>query len=241
MQDRELRLNSVSRYAKESPLFILEEHGHCEVPAGCGGVVLRWRDPLAGIPLRIRLYAAGECRMLLDGVEPPSARPVVPYGEHVLACTVAEVDPAYIALMFAAVHGPDDSHVDSTPEPTGQTSILSTVDGTWRWSLTEPADDAWTRTGFDDTGWAPMELRAGHRPPEDTGWDQAGYQVRQLGELGAVGLGVPDGTGPIWVRKTFRLAPDGDHAPDGYGSVDGATEGHGDGVPGGSIDGGAAR
>ncbi|MGI5146626.1 hypothetical protein ACQEVC_09610 [Plantactinospora sp. CA-294935] len=237
MRDRELRLNSVSRYAKESPLFILEEHGHCEVPAGCGGVVLRWRDPLAGIPLRIRLHAAGECRMLLDGAEPPSARPVVPYGEHVLACTVAEVDPAYIALMFAAVYGPGDSHVDSTPEPAGETSILSTVDGTWRWSSTEPADDAWTRTGFDDTGWAPMELRAEHRPPEGTGWDQAGYQVRQLGELGAVGLGVPDGTGPIWVRKTFRLAPDG--AIDG--SAASATDGSAASAIDGSADGGAAR
>ncbi|GAA3742952.1 hypothetical protein GCM10022225_28150 [Plantactinospora mayteni] len=238
MRDRELKLNSVSRYAKESPLFILEEHGHCEVPAGCGGVVLRWRDPLAGIPLRIRLYTAGECRMLLDGAEPPSARPVVPYGEHVLAFTVAEVDPGYIALMFAAVHRPaGDSHVDSTPEQTGETSILSTVDGTWRWTSTEPADDRWSGLDFDDTDWAPMEPRAGHRPPEGTGWDQAGYQVGQLAELGAVGLGVPDGTGPIWVRKTFHLAPD--DATDG--SVDGLPDGSLDSATGGSTDGGAAR
>ncbi|MEN3610216.1 hypothetical protein AAH979_11750 [Plantactinospora sp. ZYX-F-223] len=230
MPDRELKLNSVSRYAKESPLFILEEHGHCEVPAGCGGVVLRWRDPLAGVPLRIRLYAAGEYQLLLDGAEPPSARPVVPYGEHVLACTVAEVDPAYIALMFAAAYRPaSDSDVESVPEQTGETSILSSADGTWRWSPTEPVDDGWTRPGFDDTGWAPMELRAEHRPPDDTGWDRAGYQVRQLGELGAVGLGVPDGTGPIWVRKTFRLSPDGMTDT----SVDDAADG--------SVDGGVAR
>jgi hypothetical protein len=31
--DRDLKLNSLSRYSKESPLLILEEHGHCEVPA----------------------------------------------------------------------------------------------------------------------------------------------------------------------------------------------------------------
>ncbi|GIG88953.1 hypothetical protein [Plantactinospora endophytica] len=210
MPDRELKLNSVSRYAKESPLFILEEHGHCEVPAGCGGVVLRWRDPLAGVPLRVQLYAAGECRFLLDGVEPPSARPVVPYGEHVLAFTVADVDPAFIALMFAAVHRPGhDPHVDSTPEQAVEISILSTVDGGWRWSPVEPADDRWTRPGFDDGDWAPMEPRTAHRPPEGTGWDQAGYQVGRLGELGAVGLGVPVAADRIWVRAGFRLTPPG--------------------------------
>ena len=39
----EQRLNSVDRFRKKSERLVLEEHGHCEVPAGCGGVVLRWR------------------------------------------------------------------------------------------------------------------------------------------------------------------------------------------------------
>jgi sulfatase modifying factor 1 len=28
---------------------VLEAHSHCEVPAGCGGVVLQWRNPSAGL------------------------------------------------------------------------------------------------------------------------------------------------------------------------------------------------
>jgi hypothetical protein len=41
MAGKDLRLNSLSRYTKRSPEYVLEEHSHCEVPAGCGGVVLR--------------------------------------------------------------------------------------------------------------------------------------------------------------------------------------------------------
>jgi hypothetical protein len=38
-------LNSLDRFRKHPGQLVLEEHGHCEVPAGCGGVVLRWRNP----------------------------------------------------------------------------------------------------------------------------------------------------------------------------------------------------
>jgi len=208
MGDRELRLNSLSRYAKESPLFILEEHGHCEVPAGCGGVVLRWRDPRVGVPVRLHLYTAGECRFQLDGVTTTSARPVVPYGEHVLAFALADVDPEFIALMFAAVYRPaDDPHVDSVPAQTGEISILSGVDDGWRYSSTEPVDDGWTLPGFDDSGWQPMRGCEERRPPEDSGWDRDRYQVDRLRELGAAGLGVTGGPGPVWVRKSFTLSP----------------------------------
>ncbi len=54
--DRELRLNSIDRYVKRSPHFVLEEHGHCEVPAGCGGVVLRWLNPATTVPVRLELW-----------------------------------------------------------------------------------------------------------------------------------------------------------------------------------------
>lgn len=39
---RDLELNSIDRYVKSSPRFVLEEHSHCEVPAGCGGGVWEW-------------------------------------------------------------------------------------------------------------------------------------------------------------------------------------------------------
>lgn len=62
MPDRELKLNSISRFSKQSPRLVLEEHGHCEVPAGCGGVVLRWRG--ADDPIALKLSA----RRLLGGL-----------------------------------------------------------------------------------------------------------------------------------------------------------------------------
>ncbi len=47
----ELKLNTIGRFVKRSPCLALEQHNHCEVPAGCGGVVLRWFNPSRGIPI----------------------------------------------------------------------------------------------------------------------------------------------------------------------------------------------
>ena len=63
------KLNSLERFRKQSPRLVLEEHSHCEVPAGCGGVVLRWRNPLAGLPLLVHFYAPGKSTLYLDGRE----------------------------------------------------------------------------------------------------------------------------------------------------------------------------
>jgi len=75
MSDRELKLNSLSRYQKNSPQFILEAHGHCEVPAGCGGVVLRWWNPSQGVPVQMWVYTPGECAFYLDGKPAESGCP----------------------------------------------------------------------------------------------------------------------------------------------------------------------
>lgn len=37
MPDQNLKLNSLSRYTKQSPNLVLQECEHCEVPAGCAG------------------------------------------------------------------------------------------------------------------------------------------------------------------------------------------------------------
>jgi hypothetical protein len=67
MADRELDLNTI-RAIKQSPGLVLEEHGHCEVPAGCGGVVLRWRRRVQ-IPIQIWLHTVASKTVYLDGVE----------------------------------------------------------------------------------------------------------------------------------------------------------------------------
>ncbi len=203
MADRDLKLNGLSRYSKESPRLILEAHGHCEVPAGCGGVVLRWRDPGAGIPLVMRLYAAGDCTVLLDGQSPPTARSVVPFGEHVFGFVVSGLDPAYMALMFAATNEKPTQGASRWEDPV---SIVTADDDSWRYSADEPSDDRWLRPGFDDSGWRAMGVRSERRPPDDPKRDPDQYRVKRLAKSGAVGLGVASGTTRAWIRRQFMLA-----------------------------------
>lgn len=218
MDERELKLNSLSRYSKTSPLYVLEEYGHCEVPAGCGGVVLRWRDPREGIPLTLWLYTAGQCRFLLDGSPPISARPLVPYGAHVLAFEISEIDPAFMVLAFSGWYQPDDDmHVRTSGAAGAATSVLSAADGSWRYTFQEPADDAWTRTGFDDSEWPAMVLREERRPPADPKRDPDRYRVDRVTQKGGAGLGVSaDGT-RVWVRKDFEISPPGRSGATGGG------------------------
>lgn len=207
MDERELKLNSLARYAKTSPLYVLEEHGHCEVPAGCGGVVLRWRDPRDGVPLRMWLWREGEGTLLLDGAMPPSARPLVSFGEHVLAFELTVASPRYAALMFAARYPPGDSDqfLTSSAEQDVTVRVLSAADGTWRYSTSEPASEEWLRAGFDDSGWPAMQARQERQPPEDPERDPGRYSFERLQRLGAAGLGVPDHSGRIWVRRAFAV------------------------------------
>ena len=53
----DLDINTVDRFRKRSTKLILEHHSHCEVPAGCGGVVMRWRDPRDGVPLIVEWFS----------------------------------------------------------------------------------------------------------------------------------------------------------------------------------------
>jgi hypothetical protein len=202
--DRDLKLNSLSRYSKESPLLILEEHGHCEVPAGCGGVVLRWRDPRSGVPLIMRMYAEGECTVLLDGQSPPAARSIVPFGRHVLGFVVSGFDPAYLVLMFTAADEPPTR--SSRPAGPARRFLLATAaDGTWRYTVDRPAGEDWLHPGFDDGDWLELAARPDRRPPEDPDRDHERYRIDRLAEAGAVGLGVAVDVPRIWIRREFTL------------------------------------
>ena len=86
MTDEGPKLNGPDRYRKRSPRLVLEEHSHCEVPAGCGGVVLRWINADREITVQIRLYATVEgATLTIDGAAPPSSRALLARGDHVLA------------------------------------------------------------------------------------------------------------------------------------------------------------
>jgi hypothetical protein len=153
-QDSNLKLNDLARYSKQSPRLVLEEYGHCEVPAGCGGVVLRWRNPNEPLPMVIQLsYGNGLPTILLDGQKTVSARNPVSYGAHALAITINNFDPNFAILSLRAWL--DEQYVRIL-QPTGDVEILSKPDGTWKYTLRVPATDEWHQPNFDDTNWLPM-------------------------------------------------------------------------------------
>src|SRR5262245_46243425 len=82
----ELHLNTLARFRKQPGLLHLEEYSHCEIPAGCGGVVLRWIDLKAGVPHLI--WTHGWCEALsvwIDGEPVTVARMMLKAGAHVLS------------------------------------------------------------------------------------------------------------------------------------------------------------
>ena len=87
MAERDLKLNSLGRYGKSNSRLVLEEHGHCEVPAGCGGVVLRWRNPNSCL-LFIFHFFGSKGTILLDGKTLTSVRLLISFEEHVLSFAV---------------------------------------------------------------------------------------------------------------------------------------------------------
>jgi len=204
VSDEDLRLNSLSRYSKQSAEYTLEVYSHCEVPAGCGGVVLRWRNPRLSIPLEIWAYTPGEAQLFLDGSVLASARPLVPYGDHVLAWTIMGFDPDGIVLACSATYNetlrPVFVHV--TP-PTGQTvSILSAPDGTWRYTAAPPPG-TWMRPDFDDSTWQTMMAR-----PVSEEERKKNYRLNHVCGLGAQPLGVVASGHAVWIRRRFTLTDD---------------------------------
>ena len=79
MARRRFRLNSLSRYTKKSDRLVLDTYS-----AGCGGIVLRWRDPNEGMPIRFNLAATSMTELYLDG-QPIERATILAPGEHVMA------------------------------------------------------------------------------------------------------------------------------------------------------------
>jgi hypothetical protein len=206
MAKKNLNLNTLSRYSKQSPRLVLEEHGHCEVPAGCGGVVLRWRNPKQSTTVVLWLHTNGDADFLLDGEKPSSSNPLITYGDHVLSLRILRFLPGQGLLMFAGIYDEEEMvHTDVKGGSHEKIQILSKPDGTWRYSLTEPSDNLWIRSGFDDSFWMPMI----HKPLLEPGEQDGGsYCYKRLMRYGASGLGIQDTdkSGTVWIRKSFNLS-----------------------------------
>jgi hypothetical protein len=222
--DKGLNLNSLDRYAKHSPRFILEEYSHCEVPAGCGGVVLRWRDPKAGVPVEFWHYTPGKLEALfIDGVQQTISRPLVPPGQHVLGLCLTGVNPSAGFLMLAALYRAKGLAYHAHEDEKVQPHFVTVPDGSWRYTLAAPADDNWHDLDFQDSDWLPLVVRA---LPSLNERDYGEYRRKQIQEYNVQPLGFPekqktiiqpvkDTISPeqpdlltVWVRKVFTILPE---------------------------------
>jgi hypothetical protein len=202
------KLNSLDRFRKQSPRLVLEHHSHCEVPAGCGGVVLRWRNPLAVLPLLVHFYAPGRSTLYLDGREVRQIGNDLPPGPHVVGIELPEADLSAGLFMFAAVH---DQRVHKTlPEGVSESPfrLVSEADRSWLATTEEPDEypHRWNELAFDDSGWLPL-VRSVESPPSDSGGPNA-YRIHRCNQHSAAFLALPpamSGTGRVWVRRRFEV------------------------------------
>lgn len=195
-------INSLDRFRKQSRRLVLESYSHCEVPAGCGGVVMRWRDPFASVPVVLHLYTPAPAACFLDGQPLETMRTDLPPGDHVFAAHVEAVPNTAALVLFAVTRFPErkgtPTHGVQPPD------FRSGGREVWNAAFAPPGD-AWARPGFDDSAWEPLVPTAAPEVGKDgDGW----YQVRQLTELGARCLGRSSPvSGPVWVRVRFTVAP----------------------------------
>lgn len=193
--DEALRLNKLHRFAKYSPKLVLHEYSHCEVPAGCGGVVLRWLDPSTGRPCIVELGVAGlRGSVWLQGEPVPSAICNVKDGACVLAVELTRGETREPAELGAQ---PFTVHV----RPDGQWRV-ELIGADARFALTYDAPpDGWQAPGFDDLAWpaapaCPAEVIAGLEK----------YTQRRFATAVAEGervLVVEAGRERAWLRVTF--------------------------------------
>src|SRR5262245_24677838 len=149
----EQQLNSVERFRKQPGRLILEEHSHCEVPAGCGGVVLRWRNPFTAVPLTADFYSPTRATFLVDGTAPPTARIDLAPGRHVFSFSLENADLSAGLVLFAASHEPKQPSDRESGVIEQPLKVLSEGDGTWKFTLDHPPD-----------GWATLAFEAGDWP-----------------------------------------------------------------------------
>lgn len=199
MADDELRLNTVERFSKQSTRLVLEEHGHCEVPAGCGGVVLQWHDPQAGLPVTMQLAGSfGRGEVSIDGEPVQHQRIVLPYGRHQLAIRLEDVKaPHWFVFGIAPRFQADPSNAVVVPE------LSSAANGTWRATTNDPGD-AWQAADFGDGSWSRL---AAAPSLSDKQLGRDGYRYRTATRQGCTVLALPPAA-TVWVRASIDVRPE---------------------------------
>jgi hypothetical protein len=203
--DRDLKLNSLSRYSKQSPRLILEEYSSCEIPAGCGGVVMRWRNPDHDIPVPFSIYAEDQnYEAWLDQEPIVRSRQILTFGEHLLAFKLIVSNAQFGLLMVSASYDENAQYFSprlSRPSGT-QFALISEADGSWKYTAIDPGI-TWMGVSYDDTVWNAMNVKALSPITEER--DPRKYHRERLQKQGAQPLGVNEDEQTVWIRKRFTV------------------------------------
>ncbi len=204
MADDDLRLNTLHRFSKFSDRLLLQEYSHCEVPAGCGGVVLRWIERERGLPAILRTAALGPIRCWLDDVELINSTVDLLPGTHVLALELAELSRANTPIAV---------RLDVNLPGNSTTLLRSQTGSQWFHASSEPTG-AWREPGYDPRAhaWSPAVAHPDHEAelPQDQRWlwsalTREPYADRPEIPLAARPLALP-GT-QAWLRCEFTIEP----------------------------------
>jgi hypothetical protein len=201
----DLRLNTLNRFAKRSPRLALEEHGHCEVPAGCGGVVLRWASRDAGVFVVAYVSCptprGQRTTLYVDGRPLEASRVELAAGTHLLAVrlvpealrtgTRAVVPFLCVVRQDAAIDRDDDATI----------FLRSSAAADIRLTTIEPGE-RWAMPGYDDGAWqrpAPLSFAVETLPER---WRSFGLWLAE--SYGAEPLELPAAP-TVWLRARFEV------------------------------------
>lgn len=202
MAERELRVNELAGKSTQDSRLLLEVHSHCEVPAGCGGFVLRWRNPETGMPVRLWFLSQGTCELFLDGAQLIAGRPIFPFGRHLLAMRFSGFTAGQGLFMFAARFCPTQKLNEDVPANPRQI-LLSQADGSWRYCAADQSGDAWRLLDFDDSRWTPLVHRPIARPADNDYSRRRQYET--LMKMAAEPLGSAQPADTVCVRRVINI------------------------------------
>jgi hypothetical protein len=191
--DDDLRLNTLNRFAKRSPRLTLEEYSSCEVPAGCGGVVLRWVNLDKGRQVLVSCALGGDKPAALaqiDGGPLESARAMLAYGPHMLGLDIAAGSaPRGLFVVVRLV----------APPARGQRPLAASSPGRrWEVAAREPGVGWCSPDAGADAAFA----RARAAPPAALE-PLVDWRVQSFEREGATALLLPPGR--CWVRHRFEV------------------------------------
>lgn len=201
---RNIQVNELPRYTKTSEQLVLEEYSSCEVPAGCGGAIMRWIDPTEALPLHLWFYCTGKNETLsFDGQPMSSSRIDARPGKHVVAANIVPENREQALLGLALRFGDTDtlySEPKRSPAIGHKIEILSGANARIVGLAKAPENEDWKKIDFDDSQWTPLTRAAvkAARPERD-------WHLDQVEKTGAQRIALPKARGSIWIRCTFDV------------------------------------